>query len=209
MVKEYVIFLLLYFFFCFIAGILNFPYWVVISIGFIGIFTIFGNMLYTVYCTKNMKKVERFLLNNIKKPIYNLAYVQANGTKEEFIEAIDKLLKKHKNNFIHQYYSTVREASCENYEKALELAENIKKEPYKDYIKALIYAKIEKFDLAESLLASITKQFMKEEVLAIISYKKKDFDEFEIHKEKAIESCLGIQRYVFLHIFEKMKKEGI
>lgn len=208
MLKHYLIYYIIFFLFCLVAGLLEWPLWIMILAGFIILFIILGDTIYTLYGTTNMKKVEKFLLNNRKNPLYHLAYVQANGTKEEIIQVIDDLLKKQKNPFIQQYYSAVREYSSENYEKAMELAENIQKDTYKNYTKALIHVKLNQLEEAENLLPSLSIQFMKEEILALIAYKKNDDEKFEIHSKNCIDVCKGVQRYNMMKTFERINKEG-
>lgn len=208
MLKHYLIFYIVFFIFCLAAGLLEWPLWIMILVGLITLFIIIGDTIYTLYGTTNMKKVEKFLLNNKRNPLYYLVYVQANGTKEELIQTIEELLKKQKNPFIQQYYSTIREYSLENFEKAMELAEKIQKDAYKNYAKALIHLKLNQLEQAENLLPSLSVLFMKEEILALIAYKNNDSEKFAIHSKNCIEACKGVQRYNMIKTFERIKKEG-
>lgn len=209
MIRHYLAHYIVFFFIILIVVYLQSPFWAVIATGILFFIFIMGDTFYTVYGTTNMNKVERFIKNNKNNPIYEVLYVQSFGTKEEMIQAFDRLLEKYKKPFIQQYYSCAKEELTGNYEKGLELSERVKKEPYKTYLKALFLSRLGHLEEAEKLIPSISKEFMKEEILGIIAYKKNDKDAFEIHFQKAIESCKGVQRYSLIQTFNRIKKEGL
>lgn len=151
-----------------------------------------------------MKKVEKFLLKNQKEPIYRLAYVQAHGTIDEVIAALDNVITNYKNNFLQNYYHVLQEELKGNLDGMKEYGEKIEKEPYKTYIKAYTLVKTGQLEEAERLILSVQKTFMREELLATIAKIKKNEAAFHAHKNKAIEVSRGIQRYNLIHTFNKM-----
>lgn len=204
MIKQFFMYIIIFLVLSFIIGILNWPIWTFFILAIVFFFIILGTFIYTIFFTKNMEKVETFLLNNQKEPLYRFLYVYANGSTDEQIDALNDVITKYKKSYVYEYYLSIREILKENYEKALQYAMEVKKEPHKTYLIAFINAKLQKYNEAETLLPSISKQFMREEILAIISFQKKDYERFELHRQNAVEACKGIQRYHLLHTFEKL-----
>lgn len=181
------------------------PYWI-FNIIIIIPFYIFLRVYYIIYVTKDMKKVEQYILaEKNKEPIYQLAYAQAFGTIEDQFEAIDCILSKHKIPYIKLYYKALKSYLKEDYHVALQEVELIKVNHLRNYFKALIYATIGEKE--QALQFKINKRWMKEAILAMIAYSEKNKEEFHIHSNHAIEYARGLQRYSLIANFRSLQKK--
>src|SRR5690606_21463804 len=106
--KMFLYYLLIAFVGFWIANYYSWPKWTVSIFMVIACIVMLSRMLYVLYGTKNIKSVEKFLANNRKEPIYAYVYEQANGTKEEQLNAIEQILKKYPKGYIYQNYRFVR-----------------------------------------------------------------------------------------------------
>ncbi len=154
-------------------------------------------MIYTLYGTKNMKKVEKFLESKKSEPIYALILLQANGSMDEQLRTIEDILKKYPKNYIHHNYRFIREMLNKNYDTALNEAEKIEKEPFMSYCKALVYAT--QGNKEQALDFPLPKKWMSEAILATLAKVDNNQKSYETHKENAIEAARGIQRYGLIH----------
>ncbi|SOC36138.1 hypothetical protein [Ureibacillus acetophenoni] len=195
--KMFLYYLLIAFVGFWIAYYFSWPKWTVFIFMVIACIVMLGRMLYVLYGTKNIKSVEKFLANNRKEPIYAFVYEQANGTKEEQLTAIEQILKKYPKGYIYQNYRFVREMLKENFDVAFEEANLIEKEPFMSYSKALVYATYG--NRHDALSFELSKEWMKEAILATLAKRENDNISYEEHKQNAIQSAGGIQRYGLIH----------
>lgn len=198
---------ILFYSMAFILGILialfQWPFWIAIAVLIITSFIMIGEVLFTLYGTTNMKRVEKFVLKKKKEPIYRFIYSQGFGTKEDQIIAIDAILKKYKQKHIFHYYRCIQEYLKNNLEQAFEQANKIGKEPLMGYSKALVLAEMGKED--EALSYTPSKPWMQEAIAATIANNKHDDVSFEQHVNKAIQSTRGIQRLSLIYSFKQMR----
>lgn len=181
----------------FLLGIImawqDWPFWIaILFLSFITFAFIF-DMLYTIYGTTNMKRVEQFIIKKKKEPIYRYVYAQAFGTKDDQLDAIEKILRKYKQPHIKHYYQAIRAYLKEDYPLALQEASFINKKPLENYLKALTFAAMG--DKDQALCIALEKNWMKEAILAMIAFQEKDEQAFQHHSAKAIEQAKGIQRF--------------
>nr|WP_106779812.1 hypothetical protein [Lysinibacillus timonensis] len=178
----------------------DWPTWVVFIFVFIAFLYMFGEMLYLLYGTKNMKKVEKFLEGKRNEPIYAFVYAQANGTKEEQLASIEGILKKYTQQNVQYHYRFIREMLNKDYTAALEEADHIGKEPIMSYSKALVFAT--QGNKEQALTYHLPNKWMSEAILATIAKVENNEADFKTHKENAIQAARGIQRYVISHSFK-------
>lgn len=192
----------------FILGILiamfQWPFWIAIAVLIFASFIMIGDVLFTLYGTTNINRVEKFIIKKKKEPIYAFIYSQGFGKKEDQIIAIDAILKKYKQQHIAHYYRCIQEYLKDNLELALDEANKIGKEPLMGYSKALVLAKMGKEN--EALSNTPSKPWMQEAIRAAIAISKNDADAFEKHANNAIHSTRGIQRLSIIYSFNQMRK---
>lgn len=195
--KTFLYYLLIAFVGFWIANYYSWPKWTVFVFMVIACIVMLGRMLYVLYGTKNIKSVEKFLASNRKEPIYAYVYEQAKGTKEEQLNAIEQILKKYPKGYIYQNYRFVREMLKEDYDVAFDEAKLIGKEPFMSYSKALVYAT--QGNRHDALSFELSKEWMREAILATLAKVENDKNSYEVHKQNAIQSARGIQRYGLIH----------
>lgn len=186
-----------------IFAIFEWPFWVACVILFALAFVFICEVLFTLYGTKNIVKVEKFIKRKTKEPIYKHIYTQGFGTKEEQILAIDAILHKYKQQNIQHYYRCIQYILQDNLECALNEATKINKEPLKSYSKAFIHASMG--NELEALSYPLAKTWMQEAILATIAHTKKDYISFETHANNAFSAARGIQKLSLVYSFNGMR----
>lgn len=198
---------ILFYLFAFALGVLmatfDWPSWIAIVIFSIVVALMIGNVLYTLYGTTNMRKVENYILRKKKEPIYAYVYAEKFGSKEDRLKAIEAILKKYKQPYITHYYRCVQETLLKNYSNALSEAEKIEKQPLMNYSIASIHADMGNIDKAQQLVEQLPKQWMKEAVLASIANYENDFSRYKEHAHLAVEHARGIQRFSLYYYYER------
>lgn len=70
----------------FILGILiamfQWPFWIAIAVLIFASFIMIGDVLFTLYGTTNINRVEKFIIKKKKEPIYAFIYSQGFGKKK-------------------------------------------------------------------------------------------------------------------------------
>ncbi|QCR32818.1 hypothetical protein [Lysinibacillus sp. SGAir0095] len=186
-----------------VFAIFELPFWMAVVLLLIITLWIIGEFLYLVYGTTNMKKVEKFIIAKQKEPIYRYVYSQGFGTLQDQLIAIDKILQKYKQPHIHQYYLAIQQLLSDNFDEALKVANQIGKEPFMSYTKALILVEMGNIEEAKSF--KFEKLWMHEAIFAMIAAKKKDKVSFDLHSSKAIAASRGIQRLSLIYSFKALE----
>lgn len=198
---------ILFYLFAFSLGVLmaafDWPFWIAIVILSIVVVLMIGDVLYTLYVTTNLRKVESYILRKKKEPIYAFVYAGKFGSKEDQLKAIDAILKKYKQPYISHYYRCVQETLLKNYSIALNEAEKIEKQPLMNYSIASIHAHVGNIDKAQQLVEQLPKQWMKEAVLASIANYENDTSRYKEHAHSAVEHARGMQRFSLYYYYER------
>ncbi|HWL22871.1 MAG TPA: hypothetical protein VNR38_03850 [Ureibacillus sp.] len=181
----------------FLADYFSWPKWIVLIFMFIAFVYMLCEMLNIMYGTKDMKKVERFLKSKLKEPIYAFVYAQAIKSKDEQLRIIEEILKKYPQKYIHHNYRFVRDMLNNDYLNALNEAEQIGKEPFMSYSKALVFAT--QNNREQALSFHLSKLWMREAIHATLAKAEENHNDYIKHKEKAIEAARGIQRFGLIH----------
>ena len=170
----------------------------------VGLYLIY-KQIYTVYFSKNLQRIEKFITDQQNNPVYNHLYMSAHGTKEEELAAIDLILASYKQPLVQHTYLFNRAILLDDIEMAEKEASQIPKEPYHSYYTA--YVKALKGDAEGARAASFEKDWMTYAIEAIIAWQLKDVNTFEAQVTKSLETVRGIQYYQSFHAFRKLKDE--
>ena len=187
-----------------VCAIFELPLRIGIGLIFLICVWIFLDFLYSVYGSTNIKKVEKFIIKKQKEPLYYYVYSQGFGTVEDQLIAIEKILSKYKQPHIHQYYLAIQFYLSDQFEDALKAANQIGKEPFMSYTKAMILVQMGKIEEAKAF--KFEKQWMHEAIQAMIAIQKKDKAAFQLHSSQAIASARGIQRLSLIYSFKAMER---
>ncbi|NBI30860.1 hypothetical protein [Chengkuizengella marina] len=192
-----------------VGGIFEIQLWIILSITVIIMIsiTILPNMI-TIYLTKDMAKVEKFLKKS-KNPIYYFYYALLHGLETEAKEAILKIEKKYKNPKWTSLYTILYAHYKRDFTTIENQLSNIKHESIKKYYESLLEIEHNHLEKAQEMVKELSKPWMKEVVLCELSRKRGDSIEAVNHIDNAIESTRGLQRFSIIKYKEqnfKIKK---
>ncbi|WP_419960961.1 hypothetical protein [Psychrobacillus sp. BM2] len=163
--------------------------------------------IYTVYKSNDLKKIERFLEKNKRKPIFTYALAVKTGNREEIISAIQLILSKYKQPYMQQVYKTILALFENNITRVEQLSTQISKEPLHTYYIAYAEALKGNFEDAHSLKGKLATDWMPYALDAIIAKEKGDLSAFRIAAEESINLARGVQKFNLVYSFEWMEKE--
>ena len=163
--------------------------------------------IYTIYKSNNLKKVERFLEKNKRKPIFSFPLAVKTGNREEMIVAIQLILTKYNQPYIQEVYKKNLALFENNVSLFEQRAKQISKEPLHTYYIAYAEALKGNFKEAQSLKEKLPVGWMPYAIDAIIGKEKGDLSAFRIAAEQSIDLARGVQKFNLVHSFEWMEKE--
>lgn len=163
--------------------------------------------IYTVYKSNDLKKIERFLEKNKRKPIFTYALAVKTGNREEIISAIQLILSKYKQPYMQQVYKTNLALFENNISLFEQRAKQISKEPLHTYYIAYAEALKGNFEDAYSLKGKLATDWMPYALDAIIAKEKGDLSAFQTASEQSIHLARGIQKLNLVYSFEWMEIE--
>ncbi|MFJ7825615.1 hypothetical protein [Psychrobacillus sp. NPDC096623] len=163
--------------------------------------------VYTIYKSNNLKKIERFLENNKRKPLFAFPLAVKGGNREEIIRAIQVILSKYKQPYMKQVYKT----NLALFEKNLTLfeqhAKQISKEPLYTYYVAYAEAWKGNFEKSQALKEKLPTGWMPSAIDAVIAKEKGDLIDFRRAADESIRLARGVQKFNLFYSFEWMEKE--
>lgn len=207
---------LLRFFFIFTLGValtvamlfMQMPIWLIyIVIIVVYMVLLVLPQMYTVYKSNDLKKIERFLVKNKKKPIFTYPLAVKTGNLKEITWAIQTILSKYKQPYIQEVYKTNLALFEKNLSQFEQNAEQISKEPLHNYYIAYVEALKGNFKNALVLKQKLPVGWMPYAIDAIIAKEKGDFSAFRKAAEQSIHLARGVQKFNLFYSFEWMEKE--
>lgn len=159
------------------------------------------------YKSKNLQAIDRFLLRNSRKPIYQYAYSVAHGTDEEIRSSLKEIMIRYKQPDIHHVYGALYAVTEKDGDGVLSHAEKIGSGPMQSYYDAYGHALNGEYERAEEALSQIPEdhEWMKHAIRAIVAHRKGDRDTFRKEAAAAKAHAGGIQYYLLHHNFRKME----
>lgn len=175
-------------------------FFVILAIGLVGYYA------YTMTSSKNTKAILRQVRYQKNNPTYAYILAIKNGTKEDEIAALDRLIKKFKNQLDGRMdYEFQRAVRLGDIASAKNIANSMKNGPLKTYNVAYAEALSGKYGIARQ--QTFLQPWMKHSIEAIIAKKQKNRDRYQSEMELAIENSKGIQRLINQVTCEKNLKE--
>lgn len=186
---------------------LELPFW----LAYIVIIVVYAVLLvlpqmYTVYKSNNLKKIERFLEKNKRKPIFAYPLAVKSGNREEIISTIQLILSKYKQPYMQEVYTTNLALFENNVSLFEQQAEQISKEPLHTYYIAYANALNGNFENAQVLKQKLPVGWMSCAIDAIIANEKDDLIAFRLAAEESIHLARGVQKYNLYYSFEWMEQ---
>lgn len=161
--------------------------------------------IHILYRTNNMQQVDRLVKKEKKQPFFAYLYANAYGTKEEQLKVLDDLILKYKQPAIKYNYMFIKALLEQNLTEANEAAEKIQKEPLSSY--AFCYIAALEGRTADMHSDKLTQPWMQPAIEAVYSHTMEDKTTFDRFTKESIDVARGVQKYLLIHTFEKMKHE--
>ncbi|MGG0658487.1 hypothetical protein [Rummeliibacillus pycnus] len=202
----------LLFFYLIVLGIGAIFIWLKVPTSFsIAFFTILavaivGYYAFTMTSSKNTKAILRQARYQKSNPTYAYAFAIKDGTKEDEIEALDRLIKKFKNQpdgqKDYEFQRAVRLGELSN---ARDIVNSMKNGPLKSYNTAYVEALSGKYGNARN--HPFYQPWMSHSIEAVIAQKQHKLERYKEEMQLAIDQSRGIHRLMNQVKFEKTLKE--
>ncbi|MFJ8065988.1 hypothetical protein ACIQYS_15275 [Psychrobacillus sp. NPDC096426] len=207
-ILRYVLIILLGIVLTVVMSFLELPFWLIyLSIVVLYILLLVVPQMYIVYKSNNLARIERYLEDNQKKPIFTYALAVKTGNREAIIQAINEILKKYKQPYMQQVYKTNLALHEKDVASFVILAKQISKEPLRTYYKAYSEALQGNYEEAWTLKADLPVGWMPYAIEAIIAKELGDLETFRDVAEASVESARGVQKFNLLYAFQHMEKD--
>lgn len=167
---------------------------------------IVGYYAYTMTSSKNTKAILRQARNQKSNPTYAYALAIKDGTKEDEIAALDRLIKKYKNQPDGQKdYEFKRAVRLGDLASAKDFVNSMTNGPLKTYNTAYVEALTGKYGKARN--HPFLQPWMSHSIEAVIAQKQHKLDRYKEEMQLAVDQAKGIQRLMNQVNFEKTLKE--
>ncbi|MFJ5769463.1 hypothetical protein [Psychrobacillus sp. NPDC093180] len=207
-ILRYVLIILLGTVLSVVMGASDLPFWLIyLSVVVLFFVLLVGPQMYIVYKSNKLARIERYLQENKKKPLFAYALAIKTGHREAIAQAINGVLKKYKQPYMQQVYK----ANLALYEKDVSsfvrLAEQVSKEPLRTYYIAYAKALQGKYEEAQTLKANLLPGWMPYAIDAIIAKEQGDLETFQIAASASVESARGIQKFSLFYSFHYAERD--
>ncbi|MBM7621512.1 hypothetical protein JOC95_003401 [Bacillus tianshenii] len=188
-----------------VLGFMNisFNFWIFVGLLVVAFFVLSLQDIRFMFLSKDVKKMEKYLIKKKHEPYYGFILELANGNLPEAKKQLEDLEKKWKGKktaiFRAQYYLRVG-----NIVRAKEEAELIEQPDMKNYVLAAIAA-MEKDDAkVEALKPALKKEWMRHVIETERAINKKNLSVAKEKKEKALASTKGLQYFMIFKEYENL-----
>lgn len=167
---------------------------------------IVGYYAYTMTASKNTKAILRQIRSQKNNPTYAYVLAIKEGTKEEEIEALDRLINKYKKLAEGRLdYEFTRAARVGDLTEARKIIKSMKNGPLKTYNTAYVEALSGKYGIARD--NTFVHPWMSHIIEGVIAQKQKNLDRYKSEMQLAVENSKGLQRLINQATFEKGLRE--
>jgi hypothetical protein len=162
-----------------------------------------------IFRETNIKRLEKFLVKQRKKPALYLFYATANKQDEVVEKLIDQLLVKYKQPNRQALYRAVYGVYLKNPTVVKRELAQIQPIQYRYYYEA--YVQIEEGDLEAARInaAKVSKLWMRAALLSELELKSGNRSEAISLARQALQSCRGVQRYLLHKNYERELPEAL
>lgn len=162
---------------------------------------------YVIYKTNQLKLVDRYIINNAKRPIFSYAYEVAYGTEQDIIDTLKSLLSRYPQAEMQVVYKGNLAIHQKDAKALIAHANQLEPSEYRAYFLAIGYAMENKMDEARNFISKLSSPWAIYSAKAYLAAKEKDrvaFDEANTQLQKVTR---GMQKYVAYHNFNRVKQE--
>ena len=187
-----------------LLAILNFPEILIFIIAYIIVFAVLlSPILYYLYRSKNMEKLEKFLVKRQRHPYYQFVYGMANKNDSLIEEAFTKLQKKPRRKSFQAYIQTCYALYKRNTEEAKKFVNGIQRVTLKNYYQVAIALEENNLQEAKNLMQKPLKPWMIHTLSADLEKRQGNLDKASEHANKALELTRGLQYYILVKVFQR------
>jgi len=161
--------------------------------------------IHILFWTNNMRLVDQLVKGRKKDPFFAFLYAVAYGTREDQLHSLETAIVKYKQPAMKYNCKFIKAIMEENLEEAKDAADKINKEPLTSYAKCYIAALEGRTTDMRS--DQLTQPWMQPAIEAVYAYKMKNETALHHYAQESIEMARGVQKYVLIHTFEKMKTD--
>jgi len=191
-----------------VMSFLELPFWLIyLSIVVLYILLLVVPQMYIVYKSNNLSRIERYIEENNKKPIFTYALAVKTGNREAIIQAINKILKKYKQPFMQEVYKTNLALYENDVSSFVIFAKQISKEPLRTYYRAYSEALQGNYEEARTLIGDLPEGWMPHAIEAIIAKENGDVERFREEAEASVESARGVQKFNLVYSFQHLERD--
>lgn len=188
-----------------ISAIFDWPFSIAMAIIILFALCSIGYMIYIAYGSTNLVKIKKYLEKNKKDPFLNYILTVENGTKDEEIDAMDRVIAHYKQPVMKHTYEFNRAIRLDDFDRAHQFADKLMDTPYGPYGKASIAALLGDREQAKSF--PLKNKWMEDAIEAQLALAENNIEAFDQYSAKAITGTKGLQHYLLLHSFKKARIE--
>lgn len=189
----------------FLSAMFDWPFVVSISIILVFALCSIGYMFYIAYASTDLAKIRKYIVKHKKDPVMNYIHTLEVGTKEQEIEAMEKIIAHYKQPVIKNTYEMNRAIRLDDFERAQYYADQLMDNQNGPYGKALIAAVAGNREEANSY--SLKSEWMKYGIEAQLALAERNLEAFDRFAQQSVEAAKGLQRYSLYYSFKKAKLE--
>lgn len=188
-----------------VCAIFNLPFWMAVVLFVLLALSSMVKLVYNAYLSTNLTKIKAYIEKNKKDPFLNYLLIVENGTKEQEIEAMDKIIAHYKQPTLKNTYAMNKAIRLEDFGQAHQFANMLMKTPYGPYGKALIAAV--QGNRAEAKRYELKSPWMNDAIEAALALSENNEQAFDKFASKTIEGTKGLQRFSNVHSLKKARAE--
>ncbi|MGN7477394.1 hypothetical protein ACTHOQ_06030 [Solibacillus silvestris] len=188
-----------------LSAIFNWPFSVAISVIVLFAICSIGRMYYIAYASTDLGKIKKYIEKNKKDPFLNYLLVVEEGTKEEEIDAMERVIAHYRQPVIKNTYEMNRAIRLDDWERARYFADKLPGTKYGPYGKACIAAFLGNREEAKSY--PLNTKWMEAAIEAQLALTENNLEAFDQFASDAIQGAKGLQRFALHHSLKKAKLE--
>ena len=159
--------------------------------------------MYIIYKSTSIQTIDRYIINNQKKPLFAYVYAVAYGSKPEIEDALQRILNKYKQQKMQYIYGANLAVFQKDDRRLLALAIAMKDQNYNAYYSGIAHTMKGNLDKADEFIANVKIPWMTHSLKAFIALKRGSKNDYRNEMNRSIESTTGIQRYVLHHTLKR------
>lgn len=164
--------------------------------------------LYIIYKSKSLKSIDRYVILNNKRPIFNYSYALGHGNDEDIENSLKRIINVYEQDNMRPIYSANLAVHQNKPKEVLDFVEQISGSDYKYYYSGISFAMRKQHEKAEEFSTKIRTPWMKHGLKAFLFKEEKEYEGFRREANLSISNAVGMQRYVMHHMMRRMEIEA-